>query len=371
MNQECVGLSFEPYVIIFESELKLIAANAADWGAIETGGDLFGAFTHAGRPLILLASPPGQRSVHQTAHFQQDPDFTRWASDNLVARLGIQYIGNHHSHHSLGIHSLSMGDIQSAQSFSMKNGFRKLCQLLVTFDGERPVGYWSGGHSNQAEPASVTVHAFYYNNAGSSGPTTCPIRVLPGVSPVRQSLGFLRPPFEFKIGRGKPAPKLNYQPIQSKISPTTSETDLRRQDEADSEETLAEEFLTRLSREIYCLPQPVKQRISYRQQGEVFIVSLPVQKNYRLVLKVAVKRNWVIEGAFLGSLQPGGEVWDLTEWMAEEPAHGTVHSLYYEVRRQLRGIRCPTLGPANRKIRPDKQARCSWPHKIVSLLKSA
>ena len=121
-------------MVIFQSELQAIAAIAAASGSIETGGDLFGLFSHAGRPMISLATPPGPLAIHEVAHFRQDIEFTKKVARTLLNRFAVQYLGNYHSHHTLALRKLSPGDILSTHSIALKNGYRTMCQLLVTFE---------------------------------------------------------------------------------------------------------------------------------------------------------------------------------------------------------------------------------------------
>ena len=65
------------YIVIYESEFRIIAGISAQWSrrGLETGGELFGLWTHGQRPFILLVTGPGHDAVHQPAYFSQAMHF--------------------------------------------------------------------------------------------------------------------------------------------------------------------------------------------------------------------------------------------------------------------------------------------------------
>ncbi len=63
------------YVRIYESELQAIAAESLARGSVETGGELYGLRTHARRAVVLLATLPGPRAIHEREYFEQDLNF--------------------------------------------------------------------------------------------------------------------------------------------------------------------------------------------------------------------------------------------------------------------------------------------------------
>ena len=74
---------FQPYVVAWESELRFMAGLAARGGNIETGGEVYGLETHAGRPVIILATTPGPNAIHEVARFRQDIDFFKKINEFL------------------------------------------------------------------------------------------------------------------------------------------------------------------------------------------------------------------------------------------------------------------------------------------------
>ena len=133
MRSESVNCAadLKPFICMWESELEFICAIAAKSGAIETGGECYGYFTHANRPVILFVTPPGPKAVHRRMHFRQDLDFFNQTNHLLTERYGLNFLGTHHSHHMLGIEGVSRGDIISTQSIATRNGYQRMCQLVV------------------------------------------------------------------------------------------------------------------------------------------------------------------------------------------------------------------------------------------------
>jgi hypothetical protein len=207
---------FSPYLNILESELKFISGLSAHWGEIETGGELYGLFTHGCRPTIMLATPPGPNAIHQVAHFRQCIDFFKQANAFCRDKYGLQYIGNFHSHHKLGIKGLSSGDIHSTHLIASKNGYRRFCQIVVTFDSasyanrqnhrhykkeltdrasesiaeKKGVAYTDTEAYFVAIPKTeqIRIHSFIYQDATSGDPLRCPLNIIPGKSPFRHAL---------------------------------------------------------------------------------------------------------------------------------------------------------------------------------------
>jgi len=204
------------YLAIFESELRFIADNAAAWNGSETGGDLVGYFTHQGRAVVQLATPPGPGARHEVTHFAQDFDYFNRVMGWLMEEFGLQYLGDWHSHHSLGLDHPSGGDKARIRSVALKNGYPTMQEIIVTCSsnafGCKPVGerrqepdlggnevvLRSRGASTTRRPRpgellvseldEISVHAFHYHDAGNGANQRCPIRLLPGISPIRQAL---------------------------------------------------------------------------------------------------------------------------------------------------------------------------------------
>jgi hypothetical protein len=229
----------QPYISICESEARAMAGLAARWGSVETGGEVYGLMSHAGRPVIMLVTPPGPNSTHGVAEFTQDLDFLRKTNVLLKDYFGLQFLGTHHSHHTLNIKGLSRGDIRSTHSIAQKNGYRRLCQFVLTF-GKKPAPAFnrdndrflseerikrSGEAGGQVGDLTdlytrvkgclvpchqiniIRIHSFLYLDAARGEPVQCPIRIIRGTSPFRRALlrnsiiPELAKPYSFPLSR--------------------------------------------------------------------------------------------------------------------------------------------------------------------------
>ena len=160
-------------LLIWESELRAIAAEATAW-SIETGGDLFGRWNET--PTILLATNAGPNAERNTAHFRLDVDYLRQLSGILAEDWALRYFGDWHSHHRLGLSSPSGGDQKRIRGLAARNQFTAMAEVIVTLEDTR------------SEPL-VRIHPWLYDlSTQQDGPLPLRLKVLPGLSPIRQAL---------------------------------------------------------------------------------------------------------------------------------------------------------------------------------------
>ncbi len=160
-------------LLIWESELRAIAGEASAW-SIETGGDLFGRWNEA--PTILLATKAGPNAERNDVHFRLDVDYLRQLSGVLADDWALRYFGDWHSHHRLGLSSPSGGDQKRIVTLAARNQFTAMAEVIVTLEGTR------------GEPL-VRIHPWFYDlSTRSDGPLPLRLKVLPGLSPIRQAL---------------------------------------------------------------------------------------------------------------------------------------------------------------------------------------
>jgi transcriptional regulator with XRE-family HTH domain len=161
------------FVVTWESELRAIAAEASAW-SIETGGDLFGRWLDI--PTILLATKAGPNAQRNNAHFRLDVDYLRQLSETLAADWALRYFGDWHSHHRLGLSAPSHGDQKRIHSIAGRNEFTGMIEIIVTLEDTRN------------EP-TIRIHPWFYDlSSENSGPFPLRVKVLPGLSPIRQAL---------------------------------------------------------------------------------------------------------------------------------------------------------------------------------------
>jgi hypothetical protein len=99
--------------IIYKSELNYISRCVLDYPNIETGGDLFGFWTHSGYPVIQYVIGPGLNANHQSTFFNQDGNYLSEIGNKLRDTHGLQHIGEWHSHHQIGLAEPSGHDIST------------------------------------------------------------------------------------------------------------------------------------------------------------------------------------------------------------------------------------------------------------------
>ena len=121
-DEECRKSALLPSsrALIYSSELDYIARCIQDCPNIETGGQLYGAWTASGAPRVIYAIGPGPRANHQVTFFNQDVEYLE-AIGTKLKEYGLQHIGEWHSHHRLGLPHPSGHDVQT-----MQNGIEQL-----------------------------------------------------------------------------------------------------------------------------------------------------------------------------------------------------------------------------------------------------
>lgn len=159
-------------LVIWESELRAIAAEAAAW-TVETGGDLFGRWQ--ANPTVFLATKAGPNAQRDNAHFRLDVEYLRQLSEPLAADWALRYFGDWHSHHRLGLSAPSSGDRRRIRQLGKRNDFLGMVEIIVTTEGVR-------------EAPIVRIHPWFYDLADEDEPTAMNVTVYAGCSPVREAL---------------------------------------------------------------------------------------------------------------------------------------------------------------------------------------
>ena len=204
--------SRQEYLSMFEGCAQFMAAQAYNAKNIEIGGGLYGLWSHAGRAVILLATPAGPGACYERAHFAVDPEYVTAINEQLQSRFGIQYLGNWHSHHRLGLDHPSSGDVAQIHSVASRNNIPRMIQIVVTYaDGagydqrmEPPINsvakvgknmhetmskltsHFGRFEKERADQLSMRINSFVYPEALKGSCVRCCVKILPGQSPVRQ-----------------------------------------------------------------------------------------------------------------------------------------------------------------------------------------
>jgi proteasome lid subunit RPN8/RPN11 len=164
-------------VYIYESEYNLIIAEAQKYQNRETGGSLFGTYTHGGMLVVWLASGPGPEASGSRGEFEQDAKFmTRWAQ-HLMHKYALQYIGSWHSHHTLSIKKPSSGDVRGIQMYAVRHQRNVALEIIVTHD------------SCDGKNFTTVPRAYFYPDAKQGDYVDAEPKILDGESPVRKHLG--------------------------------------------------------------------------------------------------------------------------------------------------------------------------------------
>lgn len=166
-------------VFIYKSELEYISKCILDCPNIETGGNLFGFWTHSGNPIIQYVVGPGIKANHEITFFNQDNEHLVQIGKRLIKEHALQHIGEWHSHHKLGLAKPSGHDsltiIKGMYSASMDKF------LLII------------GNCNDKVSS---MNPFLYTT-GSQYSTTTWI-VLEGESPIRKEFDIRHPELNYK-----------------------------------------------------------------------------------------------------------------------------------------------------------------------------
>lgn len=170
---ETSGASRGDKALIYEGELEIMARFVMDYPSIETGGDLFGFWTHTGSPMIEYVLGPGDTAGHEGAAFYQESPFLKSAGGILRDLHGLQHIGTWHSHHRLGLTVPSNGDSNTMQRALDRNGFNAWLLTICNF-------------AEKSDRVEMRSYLYHMRGGGEHGQLTWVI--LPGSSPVRAAM---------------------------------------------------------------------------------------------------------------------------------------------------------------------------------------
>ena len=135
MDHNCTDNLIAPSnrALIYTSELEYIARCIQDFPNIETGGQLFGAWTASGAPRIIYAIGPGPMANHQQTFFNQDINYLESIGAELK-KYGLQHIGEWHSHHTIGLAHPSGHDAHTMQNGVDNLNLNRLCLCIGNID---------------------------------------------------------------------------------------------------------------------------------------------------------------------------------------------------------------------------------------------
>lgn len=252
----------EADIYIYESEVQAITGEAQRFPDSETGGDLFGTFTHRNLPVIWLASGPGPRAKHLPTHFEQDVTFMSDWQRRLMDEFGIQYVGSWHSHHTLSLNQPSGGDVEAARNYAARHHRQRTLEIIVNHEGRKPKTF---------------LRPYFYPNAQESGWIPATFTTLPGESPLRARLG--RDQSVFSNGLDWKA----ISPRMYSLSSYKASRDFTHVPYSDAESDIPSHLET-------VIRSLDREGIEVEQRGEVLMVLIPVVNDDQ-VLAVAVQSS--------------------------------------------------------------------------------
>ncbi|WP_338760922.1 hypothetical protein V7968_32665 [Nocardia vulneris] len=170
---------------MYESELALVTDETLGHLDIETGGSLFGLFSHGGGPTVFLATRPAGKFRKASTSLELDPGVTRTLEEVAWKRFGVQCIGMWHSHHWIGLMEPSNGDRERTRRYAQRYDRSQYTEILANFVGERSSQPNRDAHVVQLTP-------FFYLDARDVTRAEATIEVLPGISPLRRALAEYR-----------------------------------------------------------------------------------------------------------------------------------------------------------------------------------
>jgi hypothetical protein len=121
-------------LLIHEAEMDNLAGWVLEHPDDETGGDLFGFWTHSGAPTVQLVLGPAATARHAVTSFHQDREYLEESGRYVQACHGLQHIGDWHSHHGLGLRTPSSGDANTARRVFEYTEFRRFMLLIATIE---------------------------------------------------------------------------------------------------------------------------------------------------------------------------------------------------------------------------------------------
>jgi hypothetical protein len=157
--------------MIYESEVEAMSAWMGDHSRLETGGELFGLWTHTGAPVVMLAIGPGPRARHNPTSFYQDTTHLETEHRRVWEGHGLVDVGNWHSHHHIGLAEPSGGDVASVWGGMASAGWSRFLLGIGNFP--------------HRDERACTFGLFLFDRARGSFEHV-PARILPGTSPLRQ-----------------------------------------------------------------------------------------------------------------------------------------------------------------------------------------
>lgn len=304
-------------VHIYESEISAIVAEAQRFPSSETGGDLYGTFTHGNMPVIWLASGPGPKAKHQNTHFEQDVGFINYWQERLMKDFGVQYIGTWHSHHVLSLKQPSEGDIGAARKYAIKHNRRSTLEIIVNHEGHQ---------------LKTNLRPFFYPNAQKSSWVLTQFNPLSGESPLRSRLGSDEQMFSSNINWRK----MSIDPVSSlsTYQSTSNQSDMPYSNsDADDYPSDTDDYPSGLVKALKLLDI---EDIEIEQRGNFFmtLISISTDKDIAFALDASNKIQ-IVQVNLIDRSQPTVTNEDITQLVRENGISLTIDKYNLGVMRDV------------------------------------
>ncbi|XP_065838130.1 uncharacterized protein [Oscarella lobularis] len=171
-------------VVIHSGELAQIRQWVHRHQNIETGGDLFGLWSHENTAVIQFVLGPGKGSGRTNVSFFQNAEYLKNVGSILTERHGLCHIGEWHSHHRLGLAEPSSGDRHTVETNMPQYGWKR----FIVFIANIPVDPIPNSAANVAG-----IGCFLFEDHGRRKNITMQrgdIELVSDQSPFRSFLGF-------------------------------------------------------------------------------------------------------------------------------------------------------------------------------------
>lgn len=263
-------------VITFQSEINALGRLTAAWGDLETGGVLYGLWTFGLMLVVFLAIGCGQLAIHRRSYFENEPEFVMQTNTAIWERFGLQHVGDWHSHHHLGIDHPSSGDVHQVQSITTKNYAPRWVGIITTThvpSAATKIHVPSWWPLRQAEVPDVRINAFMFPDPQTGRYVRVPVRVLPGVSPVRLAIrlsGMLEP---WTIGDDAEQVPVGRIHCDLPVEQTASSAQ-------------ADAVLNAIAEQIRELPAEIQSRVRLATTGSLVTVLVPLDEHRTVHLHI-------------------------------------------------------------------------------------
>jgi len=305
-------------VYIYQSEYDVIVAEAQKYPSTETGGTLFGTWTHGGMFVVWLASGPGKNARGNYGEFAQDTSFMNYWQQELMERFALQHIGGWHSHHIMGIDRPSGGDTGVIQNYARNHHRDSALEIIVTHK------------TYDRKTYQTTPIAYFYYDAQKGLYTEAGFMILKGESPLRSHVNNAKDAYysfsdkEYVPGKTKS----QFKPSQSEVDKFAfpqSQHGHKQHDNQGSASQQGEEQTNipeLLEKEIKLLCQKKSNLQPVVHSGETpgqFMVVIPSQDSISLyiVLSIVSDSLKIEKVSFVDEVGPS-KSFDITSTIAEK-----------------------------------------------------